>query len=121
MRTIHRPRISRLRCFRSRVAYASAWRSASRAGLTRRERVPLRPSASCRSRLCLAWAVTPRLTRAICLSARFLEVRQQALDLLRVDRVHRRLAGVAARPAGRLDLEVMAAPGVDPDHGPGAR
>src|SRR4029079_18913295 len=41
-----------------------------------------------------------------------LEVRQQALDLLGVDGVHRRPAGVAASTAGRLDLEVVAAPGV---------
>src|SRR5262245_58975924 len=52
---------------------------------------------------------------------RFLEVRQQAPDLLPVDGVHRGLAGVAARPARRLDLEVVAAPGVDANHGPGAR
>src|SRR5437773_6889518 len=121
MRTIHRPRIWRLRCLRSRVAYAIAWRSASRAGLTSRERVPLRPSASWRRRLCRWWAVTPRLTRAIACPLRFLEVRQQALDLLRVDGVHRRLAGIPTGAPRRLDLEVVAAPGVHPDHGPGAR
>src|SRR4029079_18767480 len=45
-----------------------------------------------------------------------LEVRQQAADLLCVDVLHQRLAGVAARPAGRLDLEVVPAPRLDADH-----
>src|SRR5262249_25414627 len=45
-----------------------------------------------------------------------LEVRQQALDLLRVDAVHRRDTGVPAGSTGRLDLEMVAAPGVHPDH-----
>ena len=38
---------------------------ASRAGLTRRDLVPLRPSASCMRRLWRRWDVTPRLTRAM--------------------------------------------------------
>src|ERR1043165_6765450 len=38
-----------------------------------------------------------------------------------MDAVHGRLAGVPARPTRRLDLEVVAAPGVDPNHGPRAR
>src|ERR671925_1707748 len=94
-------RIWRLRCLRSRVAYAIAWSSASRAGLTSFDRVPRRPSAALRRRLWRLWAVTPRLTRAIgcCLSA-LLQVRQEAADLLGVLGPEERLAGVPAGAAG---------------------
>src|SRR3954451_11875200 len=112
MRTIHSSRIWRLRCLRSRVAYAIAWSSASRAGVTRRDFVPLRPSASCMRRLWRLWDVTPRLTRAMRFDP-LLEVRQQATDLLRVLGPDDRFASVTARAAGRLDLEVVPGPGLD--------
>src|SRR5688572_23783193 len=100
---IHSWRILRLRCLRSRVAYAIAWRSASRAGLIRRDRVPLRPSASWSSRLWRLCAVTPRLTRAM---SALLEVREEPADLRGVLAADDRLARVAPRAARRLDLEV---------------
>src|SRR6185295_10642012 len=43
-----------------------------------------------------------------------LEVRQQATDLRCVLDAHHALAGIAAGSAGRLDLEVVTAPGPDP-------
>src|SRR5688572_18516365 len=88
--------------------------SASRAGLTRRERVPLRPSASWRSRLCRLCAVTPRLTRAI--ESALLQIREKPTDLRRVLAADDGLARVAPRAPGRLELEVVPAPRLDPDH-----
>src|SRR4051794_3019547 len=44
-----------------------------------------------------------------------LEVREQATDLLRVLGSDERLPGVASGSSRRLDLEMVAAPGVDPD------
>src|SRR3954453_11999816 len=101
MRTIHSSRIWRLRCLRSRVAYASAWSSASRAGLISFPRVPLRLSAAFRSRLCRLWPVPPRLTRAI---GRPLQVREEATELLLHLRAEDRLPGVAAGGGGGLDF-----------------
>src|SRR5688572_3772267 len=114
MRTIHSSRIWRLRCLRSRVAYASACSRASRAGLISFDFVPLRPSAALSRRLWRLWEVTPRLTRAMSVSG-LLEVRKQAADLLGLRRRHDGLAGVPAGPSRRLDLEVVAAPRLDPD------
>src|SRR3954453_11679180 len=107
MRTIHSSRIWGLRCFRSRVAYASAWSSASRAGLISFRRVPLRPSAALRSRLCRLWAVTPRLTRAI---GRPLQVREEATELLLHLRAEDRLPGVAAGGGGRPVFQGVGGP-----------
>src|SRR6187431_2232167 len=47
-------------------------------------------------------------------------VRHEALELVLVDIGDDRLAGVPAGPSARLDLEVMAAPGLRPDPLPGA-
>src|SRR3954451_24547350 len=80
----------------------------------RRDFAPLRPSAASRRRLWRLWAVTPRLTRAIAFDS-LLEVRQQAPDLLGVDVLHHGLAGIPPGPPGRLDLEVVATPGLDAD------
>src|SRR5687767_14392342 len=114
MRTIHSSRIWRLRCLRSRVAYASACSRASRAGLISFDLVPLRPSAALSRRLWRLWEVTPRLTRAMAVFG-LLEVRQQAADLLRVGSRDQGLAGVPTRASRRFDLEVVAAPCLDPD------
>src|SRR4051794_40744306 len=85
----------------------------------RRDLVPLRPSAASRRRLWRLWAVTPRLTRAMTVFG-LLQVRQQAAHLLGVLRPDHGLAGVAPRPTGRLDLEVMPTPCVDADDLAGA-
>src|SRR5687767_12112961 len=119
MRTIHSSRIWRLRCLRSRVAYARACSRASRAGLISFDLVPLRPSAALSRRLWRLWEVTPRLTRAMAVFG-LLEVRQQAADLLRVGSRDQGLAGVPTRASRRFDLEVVAAPCLDPDELSGA-
>src|SRR6266542_590854 len=83
--------------------------SASRAGRISFERVPLRPSACLSRRLWRRWAGTPRLTRA----TTDLQVREQPADLRGVRGPDDGLARVATLPAGRLDLEVVAAPRLD--------
>src|SRR5688500_9351168 len=119
MRTIHSSRIWRLRCLRSRVAYARACSRASRAGLISFDLVPLRPSAALSRRLWRLWEVTPRLTRAMAVFG-LLEVRQRAADLLRVGSRDQGLAGVPTRASRRFDLEMVAAPCLDPDELSGA-
>src|SRR5215470_14393904 len=62
MRAIHRPLNWRLRCLRSRYAYCPAFITASLAMLKTLPRRPRKPLAFRMIFLCLACAVTPRLT-----------------------------------------------------------
>src|SRR5882672_4955293 len=65
IRAIHRPRNCRLRCLRSRYAYCCAFITASLAMLKTLPRRPRNPLAWRMTFLCLACAVTPRLTRGM--------------------------------------------------------
>src|SRR6266849_3638946 len=65
MRAIQRARNWRLRCFLSRKAYCPAFITASLAMLKTLPRRPRNPLAWAMTFLCLARAVTPRLTRGM--------------------------------------------------------
>src|SRR5262245_4581604 len=107
MRTIHSERNSRFFCFRSRYAYVSPRSTVSRAWRYVLRRPPTYPLACFMVFLWRRRVLGPPFARGMVSLLARLQVRQQALDRLRVGLVdHHPLAETPLLLAGLVDVDV---------------